>query len=417
VVTGVVDLQQLFWRAMKVVLRIRPVTNIDYKLSRGKTSGPELCVNLKSDGQTIELIKDPYSSRHFRYSHIFSSSTTQEVVYDYACEEIVQGYLQGYHSSIICYGQTGTGKTYTMFGVMDQWNFPPNQRQNLGMFPQSLCQIFDYLSSCHRQKRAAQLFLSFYEIYLENITDLLLPSSGPSSVSHRTQHSQKKGSSRPTPPSLQIRESVEKGVYVEGLSIFPVNDPQEIYQLLQRAVSLRVTHGLDLNETSSRSHAIIQLTLEQEAISEESPTGSVRREGNERKRILRNVLTFCDLAGSERVHRIGPKNQSLRLREAQNINRSICALGNCIQALAAHSTAAQRRDEDPGAPLPPPHIPYRDSKLTRLLSETLSGNSRVCLISTIGPCSHSYEETLSTLIFSSRSPPPSIPSFTPPPSS
>jgi hypothetical protein len=390
---------------MKVVLRIRPVTNVDYKLSRGKTSGPELCVNLKADGQTIELIKDPYSSRHFRYSHIFSSSTTQEVVYDYACEEIIQGYLQGYHSSIICYGQTGTGKTYTMFGLMDQWNFTPNQRQNLGMFPQSLCQIFDYLSTCHLQKRAAKLFLSFYEIYLENITDLLLSSpthahppgsvSGTSFGSHRNSN-QKKGG---PVASLQIRESVEKGVYVEGLSIFPVNDPQEIYQLLQRAVSQRVTHGLDMNETSSRSHAIIQLTLEQETASEDSPGG-----GNERKKILRNVLTFCDLAGSERVHRIGPKNQSLRLKEAQNINRSICALGNCIQALAAHSTAALRREEDPtGAASAAPHVPYRDSKLTRLLSETLSGNSRVCIISTIGPCSHSYEETLSTLIFSSRS--------------
>lgn len=374
---------------MKVVLRVRPVNKLDHQLShtRGKTSGPDICVSIKSDGQTIELIKDPYSSRHFRYSHIFNSLATQSVVYQHACSDIIHGFLNGYHSSIICYGQTGTGKTYTMFGTMDKWNPPsPNLVDTAGILQQSLQTIFQYIYDCQQQNKYCRLYLSFYEIYLENITDLLLSTSP--------------NTKRKANASLNIRESAENGVYVEGLSIFAVNDPEEVYQLIQRAVSNRVTHSLQMNETSSRSHAILQLTLEQESptSSENIDHGSQNRALNDQKQIMKNILTFCDLAGSERVHRIGTKNQNLRLREAQNINRSICALGNCIQALAAQSSSG-KGETATGVGY---HVPYRDSKLTRLLSETLSGNSRTCIISTIGPCSHSYEETLSTLIFSSR---------------
>jgi hypothetical protein len=138
-----------------------------------------------------------------------------------------------------------------------------------------------------------------------------------------------------------------------------------------------------------------------------SPTHPLHAElKNEKKKIVKNTLTFCDLAGSERVHRVGPSSNGIRLREAQNINRSICALGNCIQALAIQSS--KNRSNVNGVnpfvsnPSVPTHIPFRDSKLTRLLSESLSGNSRTCIIATIGPCSHSYEETLSTLIFATR---------------
>ncbi|CAE7711745.1 klp6, partial [Symbiodinium microadriaticum] len=240
-----------------------------------------------------------------------------------------------------------------MFGRTDKWNeaLPGESRRFEGVVQASLIAIFDHINSCHKRGERAELFISFYEIYLERVRDLLVQSP-----SHR---------GCPSGPSLTVRENADKGAFVEGLSTFSVRDMDAVYDLIHRSVANRVTHELAMNRSSSRSHAILQVTLEQDC-REGRDDGMTDEEAERVKeskgKRTRAVFTFVDLAGSERVTKTG--STGARLREAKTINKSICALGNCIQAIG--------------------------------------GNAKTCIIATVGPCAHSYEETLSTLIFASR---------------
>lgn len=277
-----------------------------------------------------------------------------------------------------------------MFGRSDKWNESDLHatKNEEGILLTSLHKIFDHVEDCKMQGKSSQVSISFYEIYLETVRDLLVASE--------------RGSRTGGVPSLNIRECPDRGTFVEGLSVFSVRDMDAVYDLIRTSVAKRATHELSMNKSSSRSHAILQVTLEKDSPTPSSDIDTDEWDGHSltsKSQRTKNVFTFCDLAGSERVTRTG--STGARLSEAKMINKSISALGNCIQALAS-AYGSTRGNEKKTTKQRRPHIPFRDSKLTRLLADAIGGNSRTCIIATTSPCAHSYEESLSTLIFASR---------------
>ncbi|GIQ88671.1 kinesin-like protein, partial [Kipferlia bialata] len=203
--------------------------------------------------------------------------------------------------------------------------------------------------------------MSYFQLYREQVFDLLVNEDGP----------------------LHVREHSKNGVYVEGLTHLPVTGAREVLEMLETASARRIIAATHMNRVSSRSHVILQLTVEQRAVTSVSspygvsamPAGPVRR----------GVLTIVDLAGSERVSKTHSEGD--RLEEAKTINKSLSVLGWCVSALSSQT---------------PKHVPFRESKLTRILTDSLGGNSKTVLIATVGPSAAHYEETLSSLAFASR---------------
>lgn len=361
---------------LTVCCRVRPVIPVDYKQGTTKRNAPEICVHCSQDGQSIKLIQDHLHSKDVKLDHSFDTAASQQDVYKLALRPIVKDCIQGYHGTCFVYGQTSSGKTYTMFGSEDK----------LGITHLALNEIFDAVQQYEQEDLIAKVFLSFYQIYTENIYDLLA-STG-----------QQKG-----PVPLNLRNEGEASFQVEGLQQVYVKTRDMAFQVISQGLQQRVVHSNTHNIRSSRSHAILQVHLDFEERVENSngqdrkassSSSTYNRNGNlvEKKYLVRRrTLTLVDLAGSERVvsYRQSAKQQLL---EAGMINKSLAALGNCIHAL---SNREQQSD-------PTLHVPYRDCKLTCVLAEALGGNCKTCIITTISPCLYNYEETLSTLKFASR---------------
>ena len=221
--------------------------------------------------------------------------------------------MQGYNATILAYGQTGTGKTFTMEGF--KYN---KQDPSRGMVPRSMEEIFRYIENVSNSKTTFMVRASYLQIYNEVISDLL-----------RTERT-----------NLHIREDKKKGVFVEGLSEWVVRTPSEIYSLIQKGAQARATASTRMNDVSSRSHAVFIIIVEQMVISDDN--------SEEGKEIRVGKLNLVDLAGSERVRVTGATGK--RLEECKKINQSLSALGNVISALTDHKQ-------------PKTHIPYRDSKV------------------------------------------------------
>jgi len=221
--------------------------------------------------------------------------------------------LEGYNSTIFAYGQTGTGKTFTMEG------FTYNSNDILrGIIPRSIEEIFNYIESFSKNDTKFMVRASYLQIYNEGISDLLKPEKS----------------------SLQIREDKKKGVFVESLSEWAVRNPADIYTLLQRGASCRATASTKMNDVSSRSHAVFMIVVEQLTI--------LSGKNNEQMTQIKvGKLNLVDLAGSERIRVTGAMGK--QLEESKNINKSLSALGNVIYALTDKKTRS--------------HIPYRDSKV------------------------------------------------------
>jgi len=379
-----------------VCVRLRPTIPEDLKSANAIRNAPEICVHLKSDGQSVKLIQDRFHSRVFKVDHTFGVTTSQTEVYNIGMKPIVSDVLRGYNGTAIVYGQTASGKTYTMFG----------NENKLGIAHFAISDIFDRVQEYEENNLVAKVFMSFYQIYVEQIFDLLADSSSPPQASQRSYS----GTSQPNPSKqaitpLNIREDNVRGVHVEGLTTYNIKDKATAQALIAEGILKRKVHSTTQNIRSSRSHAILQIFIDFEETNlfpsnqgvtrtqsaETQSTNTTPLSPDEQKFIVRRrKLMLVDLAGSERVssHRATSKQQ---LKEASIINKSIAALGNCISALSNSTNAA-----DLG------HVPYRDTKLTRLLAESLGGNSKTCIITNISPCSYSYEETYSTLKFAMR---------------
>ena len=349
---------------MKVMVRIRPPLprEIDYDIPFRSisevTSDNKMIIIYEYLGSSTnellrqhEFIQNPsmFQQHRFTFDYIFDQDSTQVELYLKAAKPSVQSLLEGYNSTILAYGQTGTGKTYTMEG----FTLVPFDDKR-GLVPRVVEEIFLYINN--KEKTNDIKFLlraSYLQIYNEYISDLLIP--------------EKK--------NLNIRENKQKGIYVENLSEWLVNNPNDIYTLLGKGTDNRAIASTTMNEISSRSHAIFVITLEQE----------IREDNSLIKKISK--LNLVDLAGSERTRITGAKGK--QLEESKKINKSLSALGNVINALTESKGNIS-------------HIPYRDSKLTRLLEDSLGGNCITTLITMISPCQSFINETLSSLCFAKR---------------
>ncbi|CAG8460681.1 6857_t:CDS:10, partial [Racocetra persica] len=277
----------------------------------------------------------------FTFDRIFPPETSQKTVFDESIKHIVDEVIGGYNGTVFAYGQTGSGKTHTMMGNMDDEEFK-------GLTPRIIEQIFHSIIVSPPTIEYT-VKVSYMEIYMERIRDLLNPQND----------------------NLPVHEEKNRGVYVKGLLEVYVSSVQEVYEVMKRGGSARIVAYTNMNAESSRSHSIFVITINQKNLSD----GSVKS----------GKLSLVDLAGSEKVGKTGASGQTLE--EAKKINKSLSALGMVINALTDGKST---------------HVPYRDSKLTRILQESLGGNSRTTLIINSSPSSFNEAETLSTLRFGMR---------------
>ncbi|KAF9052650.1 kinesin heavy chain [Panaeolus papilionaceus] len=325
---------------IKVVCRFRPVNAIEAR------EGGDIVVSFDENLQTVHVKSAQLSSGPerdgFTFDRVFPMGTKQHEVFDYGVKDIVKDVLDGYNGTVFAYGQTGSGKTFTMMGA------DIDSDETRGIIPRITEQIFQSIieSDAHLEYLVK---VSYMEIYLERIRDLLCPQND----------------------NLQVHEEKSKGVYVKNLSDYYVSSAREVYEIMRTGGAARVVTSTNMNAESSRSHSIFLITIQQR----NTETGA-QKTGN---------LYLVDLAGSEKVGKTGASGQTLE--EAKKINKSLSALGMVINALT--DTKAK-------------HIPYRDSKLTRILQESLGGNSRTTLIINCSPSSYNEAETLSTLRFGIR---------------
>ena len=351
---------------LRVSIRVRPplnretqegipfrsiaIVSEDHKsISLAEYVGAELS-ELERQRQWIE---EPslFHLHRFTFDSIFDMDSLQEDVYNITAKQAVQSVLEGYNSTIFCYGQTGTGKTYTMEGFTYESKNP-----NRGIIQRTIQDIFNFIETTSDENTKFIIRCSFLQIYNENISDLL--------------KSDKK--------NLQIREDKKKGIYVDLLSEWAVRSPLDLYALLRRGGGTRTTSATYMNDVSSRSHAVFQITVEQ-------MTTDVELKDN-KAQIKVGKLNLVDLAGSERIRITGTRGQ--QLEESKKINKSLSCLGNVINALT------DKKGKN--------YIPYRDSKLTRLLQDSLGGNCKTTMIATISPSEDAFSESLSTLYFAQR---------------
>ncbi|CAH0394745.1 unnamed protein product [Bemisia tabaci] len=326
---------------VQVVVRCRPMNQKEVE------QGYNNVVEVYPDSSSVEIInpKDDNmktNKKAFTFDAVHDWKSTQQSIYDELVRPLVDSVLMGFNGTIFAYGQTGTGKTYTMEGCKDNLKAK-------GIIPNSFEHIFSHISKSPNTQFLVRS--SYLEIYQEEIRDLLV------------KNPEKK---------LELRENPGCGIYVKGLKSQDCTSIEDIERVMSVGNLNRTVGATDMNERSSRSHAIFMIRIE---MSDNSSSDKVRV----------GKLNLVDLAGSERQSKTGSSGG--RLKEASKINLSLSALGNVISALV----------DGKGH-----HIPYRDSKLTRLLQDSLGGNSKTLMIANIGPASYNYEETVTTLRYASR---------------
>lgn len=316
---------------IKVIARFRP------------NDAARSCVRFGEDGRSVVITPTSgHDQIPFTYDRVFGEDAQQKQIFDYSIVQTTDDLAKGYNGTVLCYGETGAGKSYTVMGDLDK----PETR---GLIPRIFERIFEIIEESPKTIEYT-VGVSYLEIYNELLRDLLDP--------RNNKH-------------LAIRENRVDGVYVSHLETFYVANLNDVYTILREGSLNRTTSATRMNDQSSRSHAIFRIKLS----SKNLETGIVKM----------GDLSLVDLAGSEKIDKTGASGQLLE--EAKKINSSLSALGNVIN----HLTDGKSH-----------HIPYRDSKLTRILQESLGGNSRTTLIINCSPSPTNAMETLSTLRFGSR---------------
>lgn len=338
---------------VQVIVRCRPLSEEEARIH---TPVVISCHDNRREVCAVQNIANKQIDRTFLFDKVFGPASKQKHLYDLAVSPIVNEVLEGYNCTIFAYGQTGTGKTYTMEGGARKKNgeFP----SDAGVIPRAVKEIFDILEAQHAEYN---MKVTFLELYNEEISDLLAPEE---TIKFNDDKSKK---------PIALMEDGKGGVFVRGLEEEIVCTANEIYKILEKGSAKRRTAETLLNKQSSRSHSIFSITIH---IKESTPEGE--------EMIKCGKLNLVDLAGSENISRSGAREG--RAREAGEINKSLLTLGRVINALVEHSG----------------HVPYRDSKLTRLLRDSLGGKTKTCIIATISPSIHCLEETLSTLDYAHR---------------
>ena len=315
-----------------VVARFRPQNKTEI------AHGGEPIVKFLDD-ETCSITSSPNAP--FAFDRVFDMASSQADIFDFSIRTTVQDVMNGYNGTVFAYGQTGAGKSYTMMGDI-------NNESTKGVIPRIAEQIFNYIQQDASSTTTFTVGVSYMEIYMERIRDLLNPNN----------------------VNLPIHDSA-KGPYVKDLTQIYVDEVDQVYKAMELGSMARVTASTNMNQESSRSHSIFVLSIAQK----DTITGTEKT----------GMLYLVDLAGSEKVGKTGATGQTLE--EAKKINTSLSSLGNVINALTDGKST---------------HVPYRDSKLTRILQESLGGNSRTTLVINCSPSSYNEQESISTLRFGMR---------------
>ena len=319
---------------VNVICRFRPMNDLE------KTTGNEQCCVFTSPTSLQFNSSREKNTYRFNFDRIFPPSSTQEDIYAFGVKRIIDSVLDGYNGTVLAYGQTSSGKTYTMQGEMAS-------EETQGIIPRMISHVFNFIYK--NEGTDFMIKVSMIEIYQEKIRDLL-------DISR---------------VNLNIREDSIKGIYVDGCSERYVGCPSDVLALLELGSANRAQAATNMNEHSSRSHSIFILTINQ----------TNKKEGFSKI----GKLYLVDLAGSEKISKTGATGHTLE--EAKIINKSLTTLGRVINNLTDGKST---------------HVPYRESKLTRVLQESLGGNSKTCLIITCSPSIYNESESLSTLRFGER---------------
>ncbi|XP_067655416.1 osmotic avoidance abnormal protein 3-like [Haliotis asinina] len=326
---------------VKVIVRCRPMN------SREKNMDCKCVLAMDSSRGSCQITNPTDAKappKMFTFDGSYFTDSTTEQIYNDIAYPLVEGVTEGYNGTIFAYGQTGCGKSFTMQGITD----PPTQR---GIIPRAFDHVFETVSVTEATKFL--IHASYLEIYNEEIRDLL---------------------GKDVKAKLELKEHPEKGVYVNNLSMHPVHNVTECERIMEKGWKNRSTGSTLMNADSSRSHSIFTILMEMATTDDEGE-----------EHIRAGKLNLVDLAGSERQAKTGATGD--RLKEATKINLSLSALGNVISALVDGKSK---------------HIPYRDSKLTRLLQDSLGGNTKTMMVACLSPADNNYEETISTLRYANR---------------
>ncbi|XP_056216157.1 chromosome-associated kinesin KIF4A isoform X2 [Falco biarmicus] len=325
---------------VRVALRCRPL------VPKETSEGCQMCLSF-TPGEPQVVVG---SNKCFTYDYVFDPSVEQEEVFNTAVSPLIRGIFKGYNATVLAYGQTGSGKTYSMGGA-----YTANQEHDpsVGVIPRVIKLLFKEMEQ--RQDWEFILKVSYLEIYNEDILDLLCPS-------------------RERPSQISIREDPKEGIKIVGLTERNVTCAQDTVSCLEQGNNSRTVASTAMNSQSSRSHAIFTICIDQ-------------KKKNDKNCSFHCKLHLVDLAGSERQKKT--KAEGDRLKEGININRGLLCLGNVISALG---------DENKKGGF----VPYRDSKLTRLLQDSLGGNSHTLMIACVSPADSNLEETLNTLRYADR---------------
>uniref|UniRef100_A0A3P8QQ77 Kinesin motor domain-containing protein n=1 Tax=Astatotilapia calliptera TaxID=8154 RepID=A0A3P8QQ77_ASTCA len=348
------------------------VTMIRPQLAREKIEGCHICTYVMPGEPQVILGKD----KAFTYDFVFDMDSQQETIYGTCTEKLIEGCFEGYNATVFAYGQTGSGKTYTM-GTGFDVNIADEE---LGIIPRAVHHLFKGIEERRRtaqeQGRPVPEFkinAQFLELYNEEVLDLFDSTRDMKQKSH-----------------IKIHEDANGGIYTVGVTTRTVSSEAEMMQCLKLGALSRTTASTQMNVQSSRSHAIFTIHLCQVRVCQENDTDNRVTNGNsemDEYETLTAKFHFVDLAGSERLKRTGATGD--RAKEGISINCGLLALGNVISALGDRSKRAS-------------HVPYRDSKLTRLLQDSLGGNSQTVMIACISPSDRDFMETLNTLKYANR---------------
>ncbi|KAM4771256.1 kinesin-like protein KIF13B [Rhinophrynus dorsalis] len=344
---------------VKVAVRIRPMNRRELDLhTKCVVDVDKNQIVLYASNANLSKGDARCQPKVFAYDHCFWSmdeSVTekfagQDVVFQCLGENILQNAFEGYNACIFAYGQTGSGKSYTMMGTADQ----------PGLIPRLCSTLFERTQKAENDELSFKVEVSYMEIYNEKVRDLLDP----------------KGSRQ----TLKVREHKVLGPYVDGLSKLAVSSYKDIESLMSEGNKSRTVAATNMNEESSRSHAVFNIIL--------THTISDVQSGTSGEKVSK--LSLVDLAGSERATKTGAAGE--RLKEGSNINKSLTTLGLVISALADQGAGKNKNK----------FVPYRDSVLTWLLKDSLGGNSKTAMVATVSPAADNYDETLSTLRYADR---------------
>ncbi|XP_071588192.1 kinesin-like protein KIF27 isoform X7 [Heliangelus exortis] len=337
---------------VKVAVRIRPL------LSREILHNHQVCVRLVPHSQQIIIGKD----RVFTFDFVFGKNSTQEEVYTVCIKPLLVSLVEGYNATVFAYGQTGSGKTYTIGGG----HVASVAEDEKGIIPRAIQELFQRISE--NRNVEFHVKVSYIEVYKEELRDLL-----------ELETSVKE---------LHIREDEKGNTVIVGAKEFQVECADEVISLLESGNAARHTGTTQMNEHSSRSHAIFTISICQKQSTESQGNTDAAQDSSWKSvQVIASKFHFVDLAGSERVTKTG--NTGERFKESIQINSGLLALGNVISALGDPKRKSV-------------HIPYRDAKITRILKDSLGGNAKTVMITCVSPSSSDFDESLNSLKYANR---------------